>query len=71
MGDPGLNAETLLQLYRTILYWVIWTFASGAFLGFFVYVFFVCLEAFSQQSYRNPDSSFIFTQHSQPTVVAS
>ena len=46
MGDPSLDPETALQLYRAVLYCMGYIFAGAAVIGLSVYIVLVCSEMF-------------------------
>ena len=49
MGDPSLDPETALQLYRAVLYCMGYVLVGAAVIGLSVYIVLVCGEIFFSQ----------------------
>jgi hypothetical protein len=49
MGNPSLDPETALQLYRAVLYFMAYIFAGVAVIALSVYIVLVCSEMFFSQ----------------------
>jgi hypothetical protein len=49
MGNPGLDPETALQLYRAVLYCMAYIFGGAAIIALSVYIVLVCSEMFFSQ----------------------
>jgi len=49
MGNPNLDPETALQLYRAVLYCMAYIFAGAAVIALSVYIVLVCSEMFFSQ----------------------
>jgi hypothetical protein len=49
MGNPSLDPETALQLYRAVLYCMAYIFGGAAIIALSVYIVLVCSEMFFSQ----------------------
>jgi hypothetical protein len=50
MGNPGLDPETVLQLFHTLFYCMAYMFGGAAVIGLSLYIVLVCSEMFFSQT---------------------